>query len=141
MSVQDQIDRIVGGVFEQTDLLAQIQTALEGKAAGSGGASVETCTVIVDFPEGRDAGIGIRGLANTFSNGVIEAESQGGIRTYTMTFDNIVCGSGLFVGTWNGTCSMWEGSGVEELMTDGYSLHFFKVTAAAGETVTITMYC
>ena len=41
------VDDAVSEVEEQTDLIAQCLSALEGKVGGSGGSAVETCTVTV----------------------------------------------------------------------------------------------
>lgn len=74
-----------------TQLASLIQT-LQGKAAGSGGASVETCTVTVNA-----SALGMIGYTR-YSDGAIEACQ------YTMTtsdksenlvFTNVVCNSAL----------------------------------------------
>lgn len=62
MSIKSEITRIDAGVKTQASLISQIQTALQGKAAGDGGNSGggETCTVTLSFTGGA-AGYGESG--------------------------------------------------------------------------------
>lgn len=62
MSVQTQIERITGAVSEQSGLIQQIMTALEGKAAGGGGSSGATINVIQVKPSSNGTSISFTGL-------------------------------------------------------------------------------
>lgn len=51
MAIQDQIDRLNNEVDEQAALIAEISDILATKAGGSGGTTLETCTVtLTDEP-------------------------------------------------------------------------------------------
>ena len=47
-AMKTNVNQANSNVETEADLIAQIQTALESKAAGSGGTSVETCSLIVE---------------------------------------------------------------------------------------------
>lgn len=101
MGIQTQIDRIKGEVETQTAqigtnaaLIEQIKAALDGKAAGSGsgGASVETCTVVLNITNAS-----VRAYAfSVFFDGIVQSYcvsdyAIGGQQV--VTIENVICGS------------------------------------------------
>lgn len=53
----DAVENVGDAVDTQASLISQIQTALEGKAAGGGGAAPETCTVVINVSGGYLTGL------------------------------------------------------------------------------------
>lgn len=77
-------------VVAQDTLIANILTALEGKAAG-GGASIETCTVTL--VKGQSVGVLSGIAASTFEDGVISYFRGTSGAASSVTIENVICGS------------------------------------------------
>lgn len=137
MSVQTEINRISTAVSDQADLIAQIQTALEGKAAGGGGVSLPTC--------------GIK-LVNVNTSSIYSAEAtctvleDGALVTKYVTAavgvqENVLCSTNVIVSA--------EDAIISDLTTtNGYCDYIIESLAVvtldgvpSGEVVTITVTC
>lgn len=87
MSVQSEITRISNEVSNQTELISQIQQALSGKAAGSGG--IDTSDGTISAPDVLAGKVGYAGgvrIVGTMpDNGAVSASINGtGTTEYTI---------------------------------------------------------
>ena len=132
--IQTEVDRISGEVTSQAGLISQIQTALEGKAAG-GGASIDTCKVIVTC---QPPSVAINSMSATvYRDGVITVAEQTYSQNSTFTIENVVCNSVLAIHlTGGGVASVSLNKAAWASNTTVSTAHY-KITAAAGETANI----
>lgn len=123
-----------------TTKLASLETAivaleneLEGKAGGSsGGGSVDTCTVvsnIAPYPV----------VVTKYENGKYlpgYTTKSGSTNMYYGTIENVVCGSSIVIP--HDSSYSITASGAERIYTDNVFFIILNITAAAGETVTLS---
>lgn len=128
---------------EQEALITELETVLAGKAAGGGGASVETCTVTITCT----AGLLYNAVFTCFENGQIVTKSKdsyvdGGISSKTI--ENVVCNSGFFA-SFSGVSSGMYGynvSGIESvtIRVGSGGDYYGKVIAEPGGTASMELY-
>lgn len=122
-------------VADQTDLIAQVANALQGKSVpGGSGASVETCTVTITTA----SAMAFRNYAYTSldNDGNICTVYQAGTSNlYSVTLNDVVCGSVVAV-AWKGAYT-GKTQKANELWNFNEIAVAYEITAAAGETATI----
>lgn len=124
-------------ITNQSELISQIMTALEGKAAG--GASIETCTVTINHNSGSLYSV----VATKYENGQIIGcfENLGTVHSTTVL--NVVKGSIISFETTPVIVSAYSAtSGITETgySFDSYGLWSFAIASTVPDNVEITVW-
>ena len=104
--------------------------------AGSGGGSIETCTVtITEFSNNIHAY-----CYTAFENNVLTPKGDTSSITSPLTLNNVVCGSAIFVSNGYYMNGVTVGGGVEIVDPMSYQGATFKAPIVAGASGTIDIY-
>lgn len=130
------IDAANADLDSQSALIAQIQSALEGKASSGGGTSVETCTVTLTRGNtANDTSSTIESFAYTgFNNGVIQSNYVSNNNNTIVTLTNVIKHSLIAV------CVEWAD---QEKLTNTTSIFKFdggRVYSIDEDNVSIHIY-
>lgn len=127
------VDNAEAHASSQEALIAQIASALEGKAAGgSGSGNVETCTVIIN----GDYGYVSHYIATVYEENIIQSANKKSV-ALPHTINNVVCNTAMYVlietdkSITNSITKAEQLNGMPKTGT-------YKITAADGETATLT---
>lgn len=137
MSIASEITRIRDEVADQTALIEQIKTALEGKSAG-GGVSVDTCTVeignVSTLTKAAVSATFNRIIYHTTPMSVVEVVGESDRKT----INNVLCGTIIVVSSSNASHGMSDLDNAEFLLSVG-GLGVYEITAQKGATATIIL--
>lgn len=123
-------------VTEQTDLISQIRSVVDSlPEAGSGGGSIETCTVELSTSEGSFTSV----LYSKFENGEVEGcfDYYSTNAPTNLSITNVICGSALCINQRSNVSP----ENVENMERLGYSgVNNWKITAKSGEIAKVSFY-
>lgn len=134
--MENHVDEANLDVATEADLIEQIASALEGKAGGSDGGNIETCTVIL-----KHNGLPIfsyYATAFTETDGVFPLTKLSGPSNPT-TLSNIVCGSVITLSTANPILFGYSVTNGAELIDRKNSICIFSIPQQPNGDVTITV--
>lgn len=121
--------------------ITALETELQGKASGgSGGGSVETCTVTIDNQVGGSLHVVAATQCNTGQFNSYCIDYDAGLTT--VTIENVVCNSAIFVQTASAIIPAFSINGTAEILYSNsrrITNWLFKAPSIAGESCTITL--